>query len=121
MSRFARRCRHPSCTELTRDASGYCGTHAVAARRAYEATYARRAAKSFYTTAAWRKLRKQILAARPKCESCGRAKATHADHKRSMAAGGAALDPANVQALCRSCHSRKTAAVDGGFGNRRKG
>jgi len=26
-------------------------------------------------------------------------------------------DPRNHQALCRSCHSAKTAARDGGFGN----
>lgn len=29
-------------------------------------------------------------------------------------------DPAAVQSLCRACHSRKTATVDGAFGNERR-
>lgn len=29
-------------------------------------------------------------------------------------------DPTNWQALCKTCHNRKTAAEDGGFGNTRK-
>lgn len=28
--------------------------------------------------------------------------------------------PSNLQSLCTSCHSRKTARENGGFGNRRE-
>jgi 5-methylcytosine-specific restriction endonuclease McrA len=30
-----------------------------------------------------------------------------ADHRVSLAAGGAPFDPRNVQVLCRSCNGRK--------------
>jgi len=73
----------------------------------------------FYLSVEWRRFRARILRQRPRCEvaGCGAA-ARHLDHRVPIRAGGAALDPMNVQALCASCHSRKTAARNGGFGNR---
>lgn len=34
--------------------------------------------------------------------------------------GPRAYDESNLVTLCRSCHSRKTASHDGGFGNPRR-
>jgi 5-methylcytosine-specific restriction enzyme A len=31
-------------------------------------------------------------------------------HKKKLRDGGARLDPANFRALCKSCHSKRTAA-----------
>ena len=46
------------------------------------------------------------------CQEClkiGRTeRATEVDHKIPMAAGGARLDPENLQSLCIRCHSKKT-------------
>lgn len=39
--------------------------------------------------------------------------ATEVDHKVTIAAGGARLEDSNLQSLCKSCHSRKT-ALEGG-------
>ena len=74
----------------------------------------------FYDSTAWRRFRAQTLRQRPLCQvdGCGQA-SRHLDHRVPIRAGGAPLDPANVQALCASCHSRKTALSDGGYGNRR--
>jgi 5-methylcytosine-specific restriction endonuclease McrA len=74
-------------------------------------------ADPFYASNEWRELRRAVLRANPVCAvpGCG-GRATHVDHIRSRRAGGAALDPSNLQALCHSCHSRKTARRDGGFG-----
>ena len=74
-------------------------------------------ADPFYRSAAWRRFRASVLRARPICEvpGCGIA-ATHVDHIVPRRRGGADFDPANVQALCASCHSAKTALHDGGFG-----
>jgi 5-methylcytosine-specific restriction endonuclease McrA len=71
----------------------------------------------FYQRHAWRRFRTSILRLRPICEivGCGIA-ATHVDHIVPRRRGGADLDPANVQALCASCHSAKTVLRDGGFG-----
>lgn len=72
----------------------------------------------FYSSPAWRRLRALVLRERPVCQvaGCGRA-SSHVDHRTAIAAGGARLDRANLMALCHSCHSRKTAAVDRGYGN----
>jgi 5-methylcytosine-specific restriction endonuclease McrA len=69
--------------------------------------------------ACWRKLRKMIAAERPAiCVRCGHAGASatmHLDHVVPLARGGT-NDPDNLQWLCGSCHSKKTANADGGFG-----
>jgi 5-methylcytosine-specific restriction protein A len=67
----------------------------------------------------WKKLRRLIAAQRPAvCVRCGRADVSarmHLDHIRPLGQGGS-NDPANLQWLCASCHSQKTATEDGGFG-----
>src|SRR3546814_11113537 len=73
---------------------------------------------SFYRTPEWRRFRAQIKRERPLCETPGCCKATtHIDHIVSIGRGGAKLAGTNVTAYCTSCHSRTTAASDGGFGN----
>jgi 5-methylcytosine-specific restriction protein A len=71
----------------------------------------------FYQCVAWRRFRAWVLRSRPICEvpGCGIA-ATNVDHIISRRHGGADFDPANVQAMCASCHSAKTVMRDGGFG-----
>lgn len=76
---------------------------------------------SFYRTPDWTRLRAAILARdshRCATPGCPR-RATHVDHILAISRGGGALDPANLRSLCHRCHSRKTAAADGGFGNPR--
>jgi 5-methylcytosine-specific restriction protein A len=67
---------------------------------------------------AWQQTRKHFLAQHPDCEDCG-APATQADHRIPTRQGGTS-DESNLAARCASCHSRKTAARDGGFGNPRR-
>jgi 5-methylcytosine-specific restriction protein A len=62
----------------------------------------------FYTSVAWRNMRKLILSAHPLCVSCG-ALATTVDHIRPRRQGGADLDLNNLQSLCRACHDIKRA------------
>ena len=47
-----------------------------------------------------------------RCQICGKidtGRPLHADHIKPIAEGGEKLDLQNGQALCHSCHSRKTA------------
>ena len=44
-----------------------------------------------------------------RCRSCGKAGRLECDHIRPLHKGGLPYDPANLQALCRTCHIRKTA------------
>lgn len=68
----------------------------------------------------WRALRAKLMPPGTLCAcGCGR-KASHLDHIVPRSKGGTD-DPSNLQPLARECHGRKTAAQDGGFGNRRKG
>lgn len=81
-----------------------------------------------YGTAQWQRLRKAKLAEQPICQICAARDRTtlanHVDHVRSIASGGdpfPGLD--GLRALCASCHSIKTDALDkpGGKGIAVKG
>lgn len=76
--------------------------------------------------AQWQHRRKTFLMVNPFCVECGKP-AVHADHsprsRRELIAAGVS-DPDQDQYLeprCHSCHSRRTAQQDGGFGNKRVG
>ena len=70
-----------------------------------------------YNTARWAQLRKAKLAASPICEYCGQAEASCVDHRKAIKKNGSPWAWENLAASCHSCHSRKTAYQDGGFGN----
>lgn len=65
----------------------------------------------------WRAVRAAFLRAHPVC-ACG-APACEVDHVVPLREGGSNAR-ANLRALCKPCHSRKTATHDGGFGNVKK-
>jgi hypothetical protein len=56
----------------------------------------------------WQKLRLMVLAAEPLCRHCSRP-GLDVDHILPLASGGT-NDRNNLQVLCHSCHSAKTAA-----------
>ena len=88
-------CSEPGCPILT--AGPRCPAHAQAFGRV-----------QLYSTPAWRILRAAFLAAHPCCNcGCGQP-STEVDHIQPVRLGGAPLDPANLQALAKGCHSRKT-------------
>ena len=76
----------------------------------------------FYTSRPWRRVRRLKLAMQPLCEVCLSiglvVPASHVDHIVAIHDGGEPLDLDNLQSLCASCHSRKTASRDRGFGNK---
>jgi hypothetical protein len=64
-------------------------------------------ARAFYDSPAWRKLRAQHLRLHPRCCQCGQrtAKGMTVDHKQPRRlVPERALDPANLQTVCRPCH-----------------
>lgn len=68
-------------------------------------------ADAFYVSKEWRGLMTTILKQRGRvCERCGRTGCRiFGDHIVELKDGGAKLDPSNVQLLCGSCHTAKTA------------
>jgi 5-methylcytosine-specific restriction protein A len=78
---------------------------------------------ALYATPQWKVLRALVLAesnyicASPNC----RRRAVVADHiKAHKGMSARFFDRANLQPLCKSCHDRKTARMDGGYGNRQR-
>lgn len=51
------------------------------------------------------------------CEKCGAVGDLELDHIIPIGKGGPKYDPENIQILCKSCHSKKTVAQDGGLGH----
>ncbi|HKM39927.1 MAG TPA: HNH endonuclease [bacterium] len=105
-------CRFPGCPELTEDR--FCPKHMKEYNRQYNRQKRPGYSKRLYKTARWQKLRKRVLSVQPLCAECGRqgriAMATVADHIIPHK-GNLELfwDEGNLQALCKSCHDRKTA------------
>jgi len=119
-----RACREPGCTGYAASGSPYCRAHAAAHARVFRSAAHRKEAARLYRTGQWRALRRQQLTAKPFCAECLKAgrytPASEVDHivphrndERLF------FDPMNLQSLCSSCHSIKTAREDGGFGRAR--
>jgi 5-methylcytosine-specific restriction enzyme A len=68
-----------------------------------------------YDTIRWQKFRRWYLSIHPLCEICERdgrtTPAVLVDHIHELKDGGQQYDSANVQALCRLCHARKTTST----------
>lgn len=98
-------CRKVGCVNLTRET--YCELHKINSENrpsSHKRGYGSR----------WQKARKSFLMSNPICVSCGRL-AEVVDHIKAHK-GDAELfwDNNNWQALCSSCHSKKTVREDMG-------
>lgn len=109
-------CAEDGCPETATD-RGRCRHHHLVRSRGKE----KRRSRPIGYNAAWRRLSARYRREHPTCEKCGGAPAEHVDHIDGLGpAGPRGHDPTNLQALCRPCHSRKTALRDGGFGRPRQ-
>lgn len=116
-------CAYPACGKAVPAADRFCERHrkANAARinRERQEDPVKRARNAFYDSKAWKDLRAWQLAAFPLCRHCELAgrlvSATVADHIIERKSGGAELDAANLQSLCKSCHSKKTRRDEGAW------
>lgn len=63
-----------------------------------------------YNTARWQRVRMFVLRRHPACQAEGcRSLASEVDHIQPISEGGAQWHESNLQALCKPCHTRKTA------------
>lgn len=109
-NKLKRPCAIRSCPNLI-EAGKYCDTH-----RQYQTHDSRRkndtARHKHEHTRRWQKLRLLYLRANPLCVDCTKQNkivpATEVHHVVPIAKGGTD-EECNLQALCKPCHSRKTA------------
>ena len=114
-------CRHPRCPNLTHER--YCAAHADEARISdrNRPNAARRGYGYKWRIESRKYLREHLYCECDACRILGRRlKAEGVDH-RIPHHGDPKLfwDRNNWQAMARSCHNRKTAKEDGGFGNKK--
>lgn len=112
-------CSYPGCPKLTNER--YCPEHKKIMNAQYDARIRDRDAAEFYHSKEWKRLRQGFLLEHPFCEECWRngklTKASVVDHIVPIKQGGPALDENNLQALCVSCHSRKSVIEGSRYGH----
>ena len=117
-----RKCKQLGCTGVAAKRSSYCTEHDRGGISKEEVLYTptrnRPEYHKLYNTGAWRRLRVSVLAARPLCVRCTQhglvVRATDVDHIESHKGNRSLFfNKNNLQSLCRSCHSWKTAREQG--------
>ena len=120
-TRPLRPCTVPGCPALSR--GGPCAQHkgTISDRTAVarkEADAKKGPDRAFYWSKPWREVRARVLAEEPSCFcGCGLPSNTvdHVKNRREYPA--LALERANLHGWYDRCHNRKTATLEGGFGN----
>lgn len=99
-------CAYPGCPELTEDR--YCERHAKETARNYE-MYKRDPKTKRRYGRAWKRIRDRYISLHPFCEECMRegisTLATEVHHRLPLSDGGT-NEESNLEAVCKSCHSR---------------
>ena len=101
-------CSYPGCSNLVK--TGRCALH-----KQDDRVYRDPERDGLYNRRAWKELRVRQLAREPWCAECQRlgvyTPATDVDHVMPHRGDrGKFVDINNLQSLCHSCHSRKTAS-----------
>lgn len=114
-------CAHAGCGVLVKNGTNRCDKHKQQVQRQQDQK--RGTAHQRGYTGRWRKSREGFLNKHPLCAECERngliTAATVVDHIVPHKGDDTLFwDRENWQPLCKTCHDRKTATEDGGFGRR---
>jgi len=111
-----RSCKWPGCPNYTEHR--YCERHEQRGEKTYQEyqalwdkTTRDTTAKQFYRSKAWQALRNQVIGEQPVCNICNDNYAYEVDHIIPRKdAPHLELERSNCQALCKWCHSIKSAS-----------
>ncbi len=103
-------CRDRHCPELIPRGAKWCPSHRTQHYRRQDSQRTNKDERRLYQSARWRKMRAIVLAEEPLCRACRWAASREVDHIVRMQDGGDRWDRANLQGLCKPCHSTKTIA-----------
>lgn len=113
-------CSYPGCPNLTDER--YCSVHKKLMEKQYDKYQRSKESAAFYHSSAWRKKRADYLIEHPFCVECNKrgrlTKAVVVDHIIPIRMGGELLEDSNLQALCPSCHTRKSILEGSRFGKK---
>lgn len=113
MKRAGRVCPVIGCFEIVSSISRYCENCSAEKQKASNRKRSSKSRERYGKE--WQRTRADYLMMQPNCVDCGRL-AAEVDHIVPIDQGGSD-DHTNLASRCKSCHSRKTARFDGGFGN----
>lgn len=103
------RCAYPNCPLFPEGGERYCRLHKQEKNQQADA---RRERDDRYKSSRWERTRTRVLTVNPLCRECLRqgylSASREVDHVVPVKNGGEFWDDNNLQALCKSCHSRKT-------------
>lgn len=111
----SRLCGHVGCGNYALPGKSRCAEHMDEAGKRVSDN------ADLYKSAAWSRLRGRQLRAQPLCAECRKQGkmtiATEVDHIIPHKGDKTLFfDANNLQSMCKSCHSQKTAREDGGWG-----
>jgi len=116
-------CKYPGCSKLAHSGA-YCERHQqqaaaseCARKRGVDARRANSPVRRWYQSSRWKESRKRFLMFHQTCAVCGKP-ARVVDHVIPHQGREELFwSQDNWCPMCKSCHDRKTASRDGGFGN----
>jgi len=106
--KFNHPCSVKNCPNLAIPSERFCAYHRKQFNRDYNKLKKKEGQnRQYWSSYQWRKIRNIYLRKYPLCIECGN-QATEVDHIIPVKLGGSNIE-SNLQPLCKSCHSRKTA------------
>lgn len=110
-----KKCASPGCAAASKAGELHCPKHAGERRKARAERQAE--GQSFYQSTVWKRLRKIVLNEEPLCRACmARSIVNPANEVDHIDGDFTNNERANLQPLCKSCHSQKTVRENRGFG-----
>lgn len=107
MPTLNKECKASRCIQFGQFANGYCEQHQHLAPKPWQSRRYSEGLK-VYQSYKWQQTRVQVLREEPICRICSLYVSREVDHIKPLSQGGQPFERANLQALCKDCHRKKS-------------